>query len=239
MFGSFVRSQPRPRPDRLISADIGYLNSSILNKNFNSGGYFDFKVFLHPIFSTGLSLNILSINTKDTFGFAVKSPQVTFTSIGWINQIDLYKNKRFRLGASVNNAVGFSTLVDKANYNLVWVNNRYQKQYQNVSSSVYYLFEPGLDAGYLISNPKKDSKVFLSAKARYRSASGKTNFGDPNSISNWYFGIGINFIGLAEEQSSHHSYPTNRFDVVPHRERNHSPNTPNRTIPATNPNKNY
>lgn len=231
-------AQRKSSNEKYLSVDIGYIHTQLLNKNFN-GGNFDFKFYVLPNFSTGLSTNILGTNTTDTFGFSVKRPQLNFISIGWINQFDFYNKNRFRFSASLNNALGITTLTDKETYSMVWVNNHYQKQYKQVASNYHYLFEPGIEAGFLLSNSQSDTKVYLTTKARYRSASNKINFGDPNSISHWYFGIGINFIGLAEEQSSSQHYRTNRMQTTPNREWNNSPIPAPRSIPTPKPSKNW
>ena len=185
-----------------VGVDMHYLRGPVAGHGMN-GANFDMDFYLSEKFATGFSFEYFGRSVSDTFGFTVGLPRVNYVGLGWNNQLDFWKYNRWRASATFGLFFGGPTLVDRSQ-KITTQNPDGSKstQYKTIASNTLFCITPGAEIGYSLL-PNANFDLQLSAKLRYRSAEGKTEFSNLDAFNKWYAGIGITIIGIAEPTSSH------------------------------------
>ncbi|MDR6966605.1 hypothetical protein J2X31_000603 [Flavobacterium arsenatis] len=181
-----------------MTVDLMAIYTPVLNKDFY-GFNFDFKVYVKEKWATGASFSYAGKEVDNNFGYEVERPSLNFLAIGWINQYDVIKKEKFRLGLNVNNGVIVSRLMDKDVIEEVWTEFGPQENFKRVRTNTFYLFEPGIDASVRLFGNNFFPDFYLTAKAKYRVAVGNARFGETSDFTNYYVGVGVSLIGFMEK----------------------------------------
>jgi hypothetical protein len=213
-----------------VGVDIHYLRGSLAGHGMN-GANFDIDFYLSERFATGFSFEYFGRSVADTFGFPIGLPRVNYVGLGWNNQWDFWEANRWRASATFGLFFGGPTLVDRSQ-KIITQNpdGSSNSQYKTIASNTLFCITPGVELGYSLL-PNADFDLQLSAKLRYRSAEGKTEFSTLDAFNKWYAGIGITIIGLAEPTASHqddlrHGPGSNHLPRSPRPQRPPRPSNP-------------
>jgi len=184
-----------------VGVDMHYLRGSLAGHGMN-GANFDMDFYLTERFATGFSFEYFGRSVADTFGFPIGLPRVNYIGLGWNNQWDFWEANRWRASGTFGLFFGGPTLVDRSQ-KIITQNpdGSTNTQYQTIASNTLFCITPGVEVGYSLL-PNADFDLQLSAKLRYRSAEGKTEFSNLDAFNKWYAGIGITIIGIAERTTS-------------------------------------
>ncbi len=206
-----------------VGVDMHYLRGSLAGHGMN-GANFDVDFYLTEKFATGFSFEYFGRSMADTFGFSVGLPRVNYVGLGWNNQLDFWEYNRWRASATFGLFFGGPTLVDRSQ-KIITQNpdGSSNSQYKTIASNTLFCITPGVELGYSLL-PNADFDLQLSAKLRYRSAEGKTEFSTLDAFNKWYAGIGITIVGLAERTSFRdHNHGPNPGFTPPRPPRNTPP----------------
>jgi hypothetical protein len=193
-----------------VAVDLHYLKGPVAGHGMN-GANFDMDFYLSEKFATGFSFEYLGRSVSDTFGFTVGLPRVNYIGLGWNNQFDFWEHNRWRASGTFGLFFGGPTLVDRSQ-KIVNQNpdGSSSTQYKTIASNALFCITPGVEMGYSLL-PNSNFDLQLSAKLRYRSAEGKTEFSNLDAFNQWYAGIGITLLGIAERSYEQHQGPSPGF----------------------------
>lgn len=100
----------------------------------------------------GVYLNGGSTATNDSFGYAVKSPVVSYVSFGVQNGIKLIKRKKLTVSSSISNNLGIISLVDNAEQHSSFNGIVFFTTSKEVKTTYCYSVLPKLEIAYRIWN---------------------------------------------------------------------------------------
>jgi hypothetical protein len=178
-----------------IAVDLLMFQSPVINRNFY-GFSADFKYYLKDKWGTGLNFAIANKRINLDYSYDLVEPDITYLSVGWLNQYDIVQNEKVRVGVNLNNGIAFFNLRDRTQTELVWDEFEGHTEVPIVQArNVFYVIEPGITASFLLFTPKNFSPIYLTTQAKYRQAIGNPKFAQANDYSNYFLGVGISIIG--------------------------------------------
>ena len=177
-----------------IAFDLLAFHSPILNRNF-FGFSMDAKYYVKPKWGTGFNFAAATKWISTDFSLGAAEPDVSFLTIGWLNQYDLIQSERVRVGINLNNGLAIIRLRDRSETEVYWDEFGYTEVPVSRASNTLYIIEPGITASFRLFSPKNFTGVFLTTQAKYRQAIGNTKFGRTADYTNYFVGVGVSFIG--------------------------------------------
>lgn len=183
-----------PLPEQL-AVDLMFSHSPILNRNF-FGFAADGKYYVEQKWGTGFSFAISSKKVSSDYSFDVGEPDVSYISIGWLNQLDVVQEESVRVGFNLNNGVAIVNLRDRSETETVLGEFGPDEVPVSKATNVFYIIEPGITLSFRLIKTKNTPDVFLTTQAKYRKAFGSADFGKTQDFSNYFIGVGISFIGM-------------------------------------------
>ena len=181
-------------PKNQVAVDLLTFHSPILNRNF-FGFSMDAKYYVEPKWGTGFSFSASNKRISTDFSLGAADPDVSYLSIGWLNQYDLIQSERVRVGINLNNGLAIVRLRDRSETEVYWDEFGYNEIPVSRGSNTLYIIEPGITASFRMFTPKNFGDVFFTTQAKYRQAIGNTKFGKTDDYTNYYIGVGVSFIG--------------------------------------------
>lgn len=187
--------EPSDSIPKELAIDLLVSHSPILNRNF-FGFSADGKYYVEQKWGTGVSFAIASKKITSDYSYDVGEPDVSYISVGWLNQFDIIQQESFRVGLNLNNGVAIVNLRDRSETETVW--NEFGPDEVPVSkaTNVFYIVEPGITMSFRLVKTKSTPDVFLTSQAKYRKAFGSADFGKTQDFSNYFIGVGVSFIGM-------------------------------------------
>lgn len=181
-------------PNEIVFDFVGFY-SPILSTDF-IGFSMDIKYYVRENWSSGINVSYASRRMNTDFHYNIYNPGIQYGEISWINQFDLLKREKFRIGFQLGNGLAMATLVDRDVQVEFW--DEYGQSYaaQQIETNYLYIVQPGLDASVRVYNNNRFPDVYLTAKAKYRQAMGGNKFAKPDDFSNYYVGFGVSLIGF-------------------------------------------
>ncbi len=192
---SAQQNPPSNTMDNDLAVDLMVFHSPILNRNF-VGFAADVKYYVEPNWGTGFSFGVANKKISTDFDLGALEPDVSFVSIGWLNQWDVVKSESTRVGFNLNNGVAFINLRDRSETEVFWDEFGYSEVPVSRERSLLYIVEPGLTASFRLVKTKNTPGIFLTTQAKYRKALGNPDFGKAQDFSGFFIGVGVSFIGV-------------------------------------------
>lgn len=187
-----------PQPEQL-AIDLLASHSPILNRNF-FGFSADGKYYVEQKWGTGFSFAVASKKVTSDYSFDVGEPDVSYISIGWLNQLDVIQDESVRVGFNLNNGVAIVNLRDRSETETVWSEFGPGEVPVSKATNVFYIIEPGITMSFRLIKTKSTPDIFLTTQAKYRKAFGSAEFGKTEDFSNYFIGVGISLIGMFDTQ---------------------------------------
>lgn len=200
-FISFISIAQEPEIQELfeeeneIAIDIYGFHSNIVQENV-LGLTVDFKMYLRENWATGLSFSFASRPLNTNYGLRIAEPGFEYGEFSWLNQFDIYKNEKVRLGFLLSNGLGVAHLTDRNRNDEFWNEDGLFSTHQRVRTNFLYLIQPGFEANFRVYDNDEFPDIYISTEARYRKAFGNTDFGRPKDFTNFYIGFGVSLIGF-------------------------------------------
>jgi hypothetical protein len=177
-----------------IAFDLLAFHSPILNRNF-FGFSMDAKYYVAPKWGTGFNFAAATKRISTDFSLGAAEPDVSFLTIGWLNQYDLIQSERVRVGINLNNGLAIVRLRDRSEVDIFWDEFGYTEVPVSRGTTALYIIEPGITASFRMFSPKDFADIFLTTQAKYRQAIGNPKFGQTDDYTNYFLGVGVSFIG--------------------------------------------
>lgn len=179
--------------------ELGGAFAPVLSYNL-FGVSVDIKYYPKSRFATGINVSWLGKNISETFSYDIEKPYLNYTVIGWINQYDLFQKERIRVNLNINNGLAISQLADndvKETYSY-WTEWGliHGESPKKIAESYYYILEPGFDISIRVFSQNSYPDIYLTSKTKYRFVFGESKFGETGQFSNYYFGLGVSFVGF-------------------------------------------
>lgn len=178
-----------------VVIDFSGFYSPILSTNF-IGFSMDIKYYVLENWSTGINASYASRKMKTDFQYDVFNPAVQYSEISWLNQFDLLKKEKFRIGLQLSNGLAMATLVDRDVTEEFWDEYGVTESAKRIETNYFYILQPGIEAAVRVYDNDRFPDVYLTAKAKYRQAMGIPKFATTSDFTNYYVGIGISLIGF-------------------------------------------
>ncbi|HRE77584.1 MAG TPA: hypothetical protein PLL09_07145 [Flavobacterium sp.] len=178
-----------------IAFDFSGFYSPILSTNF-IGFSMDIRYYVRENWSTGINISYASRKMKTDFQYDVFNPAVQYSEISWLNQFDLLKKEKFRIGLQLSNGLAMATLVDRDVTEEFWDEYGVTESAKRIETNYFYILQPGIEAAVRVYDNDRFPDVYLTAKAKYRQAMGTPKFATTSDFTNYYVGIGISLIGF-------------------------------------------
>lgn len=175
--------------------DFSGFYTPILSTNF-IGFSMDIRYYIRENWSTGMNFSYASRKMNTDFRYDVLSPAVEYSEISWLNQFDLLKKEKFRIGLQLSNGLAMATLVDRDIVEEFWDEFGVSESAKRIETNYFYILQPGIEASVKVYDNDRFPDVYLTAKAKYRHALGSPKFATASDFTNYYVGIGISLIGF-------------------------------------------
>ncbi len=181
--------------EKEVTFDIYGFHSSMVGQNI-FGLTIDFKAYLRENWATGLSLSFASRPLDSNYGLRIADPGLEYGEFSWLNQFDIYKNEKVRLGFLLSNGLGVVHLTDRNRNDEFFNEDGWFTTHQRVKTNFFYLLQPGFEANFLVYDNDEFPDVYISTETRFRRVFGNTKFAKPNDFTHFYIGIGVSLIGF-------------------------------------------
>ena len=178
-----------------IAFDFSGFYSPILSTNF-IGFSMDVRYYVRENWSSGVNFSYASRKMNTDFQYDVLSPAVQYGEISWLNQFDLIKKEKFRIGLQLSNGLAMATLVDRDVTEEFWDEYGATESAKRIETNYFYILQPGVEAAVKVYDNDRFPDVYLTAKAKYRQAMGAPKFATTSDFTNYYVGIGVSLIGF-------------------------------------------
>ena len=180
-----------------IVFDFSGFYSPILNTNF-IGFSMDIRYYIRENWASGINVSYASRKTNTDFRYDVLSPAVQYSEISWLNQFDLLKKEKFRIGLQLSNGLAMATLVDRDIVEEFWDEYGVTESAKRIQTSYFYILQPGIEASVRVYDNRRFPDVYLTAEAKYRKAMGTPKFAATSDFESYYVGVGISLVGFLE-----------------------------------------
>lgn len=187
-----VQAYQKPKE---LAFDVLATQSPMLNRNF-FGFAIDAKYYVEEKWGTGFSFTLTSKKITSNYAYNVSEPDVSYLSIGWLNQWDVIRDESVRVGLNLNNGVGIASLRDRSETEIFWDEFGYTEVPVSKARNVFYIIEPGITASFRLIKTKNEPNIFLTTQAKYRKAFGNPEFAKSQDFSNYFIGVGVSFVGF-------------------------------------------
>lgn len=180
-----------------FSFDFSGFYSPILSTNF-IGISLDIKYNVRENWSTGFNVSYASRKMKTDFQFEVLNPGVQYSEISWLNQFDLLKKEKFRIGLQLSNGLAMASLVDRDIVEEFWDEYGVTESAKRIQTNYFYILQPGIEASVRVYDNDRFPDVYITAEAKYRKAMGTPKFATISDFESHYIGVGISLVGFLE-----------------------------------------
>jgi hypothetical protein len=175
--------------------DFSGFYSPILSTNF-IGFSLDIKYNVRENWSTGINVSYASRKMKTDFQFEVLNPGVQYNEISWLNQFDLLKKEKFRIGLQLSNGLAMASLVDRDIVEEFWDEYGVTESAKRIETSYFYVLQPGIETSVRVYDNDGFPDIYITTEAKYRKAMGTPKFATTSDFESYYVGIGISLIGF-------------------------------------------
>lgn len=180
-----------------IAFDFSGFYSPILSTNF-IGFSMDIRYYIRENWASGINISYASRKTNTDFRYDVLSPAVQYSEISWLNQFDLLKKEKFRIGLQLSNGLAMATLVDRDIVEEFWDEYGVTESAKRIQTNYFYILQPGIEASVRVYDNRRFPDVYLTAEAKYRKAMGTPKFAATSDFESYYVGVGISLVGFLE-----------------------------------------
>jgi uncharacterized protein (DUF2132 family) len=180
-----------------IVFDFSGFYTPILNTNF-VGFSMDIRYYIRENWASGINISYASRKTNNDFRYDVLSPAVQYSEISWLNQFDLLKKEKFRIGLQLSNGLAMATLVDRDIVEEFWDEYGVTESAKRIQTNYFYILQPGIEASVRVYDNRRFPDVYLTAEAKYRKAMGTPKFAATSDFESYYVGVGISLVGFLE-----------------------------------------
>jgi len=143
---------------------------------------------------TGMFIGISTRNIDDTFSYKIIQPRLNIYEFGWANEYGLLMKKRFRINASLLNAVAVYELIDKGQKESVLTKSGYSDRAKRIANNYYWLVMPGVE--FAVQPSIKLKQLWITAGTKYQTLIGSSTYGTNEDFGSWFFSAGVSFINL-------------------------------------------
>lgn len=188
----WIESQTLPNE---IAFDFSGFYTPVLSTNF-IGFSMDIRYYVRENWSSGFNVSYAPRKVATDFQYDVLNPAVEYSEISWLNQFDLLKKEKFRIGLQLSNGLAMATLVDRDIIEEFWDEYGVTQSAKRVVTNYFYILQPGIEAAVRVYDNRGFPDVYITTEAKYRKAMGSPKFATPGDFSSYYIGIGVSLIGF-------------------------------------------
>lgn len=186
-----------PQNSSILAVDLLGFSSPMLNRNF-FGFSMDGKYYVKQKWGTGINFAASSKKVSTDFSVGAYEPDVTYFSLGWLNQYDFVQRDDVRLGINLNNGLAIVNLRDRSETEIVYDEFGSTEVPVSKARNFFYVIEPGITASFRVLKNNNFPDVYVTTQAKYRKAFGNPEFATSKDFTGYFIGFGVSFIGLME-----------------------------------------